>query len=385
MSFLFFVFLGSITFLLLTSMLVKHQSKVISLSLYLLLATYFALVLASRNVYAIDDAVVYMSYFKEYSDFSSIFTGSYSWKGDYFFFFLGYLFKLFSKDPVLYIKTFYFVNTLCFFVLSATIISRCKTHNYLFNFVFIVVSSSFFFLYGNVIRQGLAFNLFLLFLLIYSSPRYYLKFIWLIIITILAFLSHKAIVVLFLPVLFIRFFSKFPKPKFIIVVLFIGVSVSNFMEILLYFLGGPLLSKFMIYKESVGEADGIEKLLLTFILLIITTYILQYRSVLKLDRCRERIQSSLYYCAVFNFGVVILTYPFGKIATRFLLYSDACLLLLLPILVLNSYEYKKNVCGIPFYAFSFFCCFLLIIYSFMFYQHDGIVSVLGQAVLPNLF
>ena len=380
--------------LIISSCLIKTDAKLVSVMTYIIVALYFSVLLSNRDVYSINDAVIYMEYFNEYSDFSSIFTGSYAWKGDYFFFFLGYLFKLFSNDSELYIRTFYFFNTLFYFVLSALLLNRVKVYNYLFFVVFVIVSSSFFFLYGNVIRQGLAFNLFLMFILVYSSNHGYLRFIIAPLILIAAIFSHKAIIVLIIPVYIVNYMGRWSKTKLLLIGTASAFLLSSFYQFFLTLIGGgAIFHKLMVYKEAEGSSNVVFKFFITLVFLLLTTILVKHLQVYfqkqkLLDQIRAKeikIIEITYYASLFNFFVSILTIPFGKIATRFLLYTDSLLVIMLPMIIMLIFRYKQRITGLRFNTIAFFVCVMVIPYSFLFFQHDGIVSVLGENVFLGIF
>lgn len=380
MSSILAVLYGLLLLLVISSFLKNKDTIIVSLFSYVFIAVYLSFTLSSRNVFEIHDAVVYMGYFDEYSDFNSIFTGSYSWKGDYFFFFLGYLFKLFSKDSEMYMRTFYFFNAFFYFVVSALILWKCRVSNYIFFMLFVCVSSSFFFLYGNVVRQGLAFSLFLSLIFLLSCRTLSFKIFIIPLVIVAAALSHKAILVLIAPIFFIRFFRKIPKKLMLLGGCLASVLLSKFYEVILSLTGGALLHKLLVYKEALGTSDLMVKFIMSFAFLMIATTLSDRNIMTKVESGVLKIIDYLYYACVSNFFVAILTIPFGKISTRFLLYTDATLLLLLPILILISFKYNKELFGLKFYFVCFFVVLIMFPYSFMFFQHAGIVSVLGEAV-----
>lgn len=307
------------------------RTRVYSLFSYVLIFS-LPVVFVLRDFYEIKDALVYMDYFREYDDFYSIFNGSYSWKGDYSFFFFGWLTKLFIDSPMSYMAFFYYIN--CFFALLFLYKISCKMecHYHLLLFLSFFCSSSFYFLYGNVVRQGMAFSFFLLFVLVVLSFKGWVRIILGVIVFLVAIYSHKSVIVLFCSIAL--FFAYKKKSMFTLLVLGVLLTIV-FKDVLLFvmnvFFGEYSMLRGKIEDYASGDASSniTSKFVISFLGL---SFVSMRRHFLELNGSKEAVVDLLTFAAISCFLVAILTFGFGKMTTRFLLYVDILISILLPVI-----------------------------------------------------
>lgn len=346
-----------------------------------------SLAFSFRDILDIHDAVVYMGYFREYSDFSSIFNGSYAWKEDYFFFFIGYFFKLFSNDDMLYMQFFYFLNSIFFFFTLFLITLKVGRVEVFIIILFVLSSSSFYFLYGNVVRQGLALSLFLLFTYLSIINSTILIKVLMLLVTACAYYSHKAVFILFLAVLFLPILKKTPYISFLLLGSLISYISSYFYKILLSIVGveGSLILKLDIYQQAGGQHDVFMKFLITFCMLFLAGKILNFCKLRQFGgHSFIQVTDIFYFSATTNFFISVLMIPFAKIATRFLLYSDILLALLIPLSITFVLNRTNRVAGMN--KQSYKCVILLLCfgYSIIVFSHPAIESLFGGEIFPVL-
>ena len=223
-------------------------------------------VFVNRDYSANIDLPLYMDFYKFNQVFADIFESKTAWKGDFLFFAIMPISHLFGFDQETYISMQLIISISLTFLAYFLFFEEKKSWAFLALF-FMLNSSSFYLIHGNVIRQGLASSLFLLGL---CSPKTGYSFLS----KFAAFLSHKGSVFSFMT----RFFKINDKAR---VWLLISALLVGYFSLFIYVLNMLPLPAFVETKlsfYSTFERSSSNSLIKLVLLLIFNFLFLLVRS-----------------------------------------------------------------------------------------------------------
>ncbi len=321
--------------------------------IYIILMTFF---ISLRDLTG-SDTIIYIEYFHYYDDFSSVYDSYFSWKGDYFFFFLGWFIKLFTSSEFIYIFVLDFIGIflLAFGFYRLSKLSFLNNNLFFIIMFFVFSTSSFIFLYGNVIRQGIAISLIIVSLSYFLDKRKFLGIIYF----LLAIFTHKSSLIflpVFLPVLY--FNIKWRTIIFIFIVSFLVGKlqlITKIADFNILFVSDKILS----YQNA--EQMNLN---LKLIILMINTIIFS------LFINKNIIFDKILKIWILLFSVVLFSIEIEKFASRLILYNDILTPLLYGMILFISRKEK-------YFSILLISEFLFImIYSFYVYNHPSITNTI---------
>ena len=223
------------------------KNKLIRFLYYLIVGSLLFLVLSLRKVVYdvghlktdLDDYLFYWNSIDINNLYNAIFFNNQSWKGDYFFYFYSWIIKVIYNNYFFFLGFTGVIGIFLFWYSSIKILNLFQITKYMniyrnINLIFTIYSmsiASFYFLYANVLRQGLAISLWTFSMYLLFKEKYVLSFF----IVLLSLFIHKSIV-LVAGIMYGYYFWKKTKYKFffivvmcfiIILLLFVAIS-SNF-------------------------------------------------------------------------------------------------------------------------------------------------------------
>ena len=339
------------------SSLFKKTASLKKLELFVLFIILLSFLYFSRDYY-IDtiDLKAYMLYYENTVTFSDVFSSKSAWKGDYLFFIWMPFGHLLSLKPVEYITVLTFVSVGLLFIAYTRFYIKDRSSLFLALFL-VTCTSSFYHTSGNVLRQGLASSILILFL---TSNRSIVKEAGY---NFLLFYIHKGSVFGFIKYLLPRR-KKYRLILFIISVLFGYFSLSIILKL-------PMPKfyhdKLLWYSTSFQRASN--NSLLKLILLIIFNVIFFIFGKYKELKYRRA------YQLFFAFSVsAALMYKIDGIFSRIVIYVDIFIPILLVGLI-NELSNKKD---------KFIAITALLILSFLYsiyvFNHSSMQINFGDSV-----
>jgi len=316
-----------------------HKSTVFFVFLHFLILSCF---FGFREIVPFTDSYYYVQFFSEISSIKDLFYGVTSWKKDYVFFsislFSAHLVPIFGDKAHIFLVSFISIG-----ILLLTIYKfykddpvRLTTH-----LIFVLVSTSFIALYGNLIRQGLAISILLLSIFYYSRRKNLLSIIYFLI----AYYCHKSCII-FAAFPFILLVEKKIKKMYlaesIFIILLIIYAIGNISYSLIPEVGF-ISDKVAIYSGAISSSFNIK--LISIVLIIFVTFLL-----------RKSPLDFLFYKFLIYVGILaLIASPYELIANRILFYS----FLPMPFLMTRIfYFFKQNQ----------FSNFMLLVTTFIFFS-----------------
>lgn len=330
----------------------KRSTALKAISLILILLCVLA-VFINRDYGANIDLPLYMDFYKYNVVFADIFVSKTAWKGDFLFFALmpiSHLMGLAKEDYI----TFQLILSIGLTFLAYFHFFR-NTRALLFLALFFMLnSSSFYLIQGNVIRQGLSSSLLLLSLCVLPGIRTNLF-------KLMAFFSHKGSVFSFITSL-LNF-----KNKIRAIILIIGLFAGYF-SIFVHLLKLFPLPQFVITKlefYSTFERASSNSMIKLGLLLFFNLLFLFFRN--------RQNHYEKAYSLFFAFSLAaLLLFRFDGMFSRLILYTD----IFVPILtvgVIERFSSKNNRV-----IASIICITLSLVYSVYVFNHESILFNMGK-------
>lgn len=318
------------------------------------------LFIALRNIIPGSDTATYIEYFHYYDGFDTIFNSYFSWKGDFFFFFLGWFIKLFTKSDFIYIFLLDFMAIYLLFFAYYRILNTFSINKNTFSILifFVFITSSFIFLYANVIRQGLAISIILLSISYLIEKRTKIGIFYF----ILAIFTHKSSFI-FLPIFIIVFHYNI---KWLTLFFILGISflvgklelISKIADFNILFVSDKILG-----YQGVEQVNIDIKILLLFINFI----------YLSISINKNVIYDVLFKIWVLLFSIILFSSEIEKFASRLILYTDIMLpLFYYLMLFLNKEKKYFKLLFISNILFAF-------LYSQYVYNHHSILNTISYS------
>lgn len=310
-------------------------------------------VFVNRDYSANIDLPLYMDFYKYNQVFADIFESKTAWKGDFLFFGLMPVSHFMGFDRENYITFQLIISITLTFIAYFTFFKENRAWAFLGLF-FMLNSSSFYLIHGNVIRQGLASSLLLIGLCTTVWEYSLLS-------KIAAFLSHKGSVFSF----FTRFVNVGNKTR---ISLLIGALIIGYFSLFIYVLNILPLPAFVETKISFystferASSNSLIKLIL----------LLGFNCIFLLLRSKEA-KFEKVYDLFFVFSIAaLLFFRFDGMFSRLVLYTD----IFIPFLsvgLIQQFLIKKNksIAVLITIVFSF-------IYSVYVFNHDSILFNMGK-------
>lgn len=329
------------------------KSYVLSLIFLFIILLTLVVVFVNRDYSSNIDLPLYMDFYKYNKVFADIFVSKTAWKGDFLFFAIMPVSHLFGFDPENYITLQLIISISLTFVAYFIFFNEKKSWVFLALF-FMVNSSSFYLIHGNVIRQGLASSLLLLGV---CSPlkKYAImsKFA--------AFLSHKGSL--------FSFFTSFVKVQDNTRIwLIIGATLIGYFSLFIYVLNLLPLPQFIETKlsfYSTFERSSSNSLIKLVLLLVFNFLFIFFRSN---DAKFKRVYDLFF---VFSLAALLL-FRFDGMFSRLVLYTD----IFIPILTVGCIQRftinkSRSIAILLTVSLSF-------IYSVYVFNHDSILFNMGE-------
>lgn len=310
-------------------------------------------VFVNRDYSANIDLPLYMDFYKYNQVFADIFESKTAWKGDFLFFAIMPVSHLLGFDQENYITLQLIISITLTFAAYFVFFKDTKAWVFLALF-FMLNSSSFYLIHGNVIRQGLASSLLLLGLCTTVWEYSFLS-------KIAAFLSHKGSVFSF----FTRFFNVRNRAR---IWLLIGALIIGYFSLVILVLNLLPLPEFIVTKikfYSTFERASSNSLIKLILLLFFNFLFLFQRNK---EAKFEKVYNMFF---VFSLAALLL-FRFDGMFSRLVLYTD----IFIPILsvgLIRQFTLKKNrsIAIISIIACSF-------MYSIYVFNHESIVFNMGK-------
>ena len=321
------------------------------------LATLLGMVLmvfVNRDYSANIDLPLYMDFYQYNKVFADIFESKTSWKGDFLFFGLMPLSHLMGFDQENYITMQLVISIALTFFAYFVFFRDNRTWMFLALF-FMLNSSSFYLIHGNVIRQGLASSFLLIGICAQSSQYSFLS-------KMAAFFSHKGSV--------FSFFSSFVRTgnnRLRAVFLFSALLIGYF-SIFIYLLNLFPLPDFVRTKISFystferASSNSVIKLIL---LMVFNVLFLFFRN-------RESMFEKVYD-VFFAFSLAaLLLFRFDGMFSRLTLYTDIFIpLLSIGVIKQFSSSWNRVIAILTMIVCSF-------VYSIYVFNHESIIFNMGR-------
>ena len=289
----------------------------------------FTCVLFFRNLNEVLDISLYMDEMTFLKN-NSIFESSLAWKGDYLFLLILKILSYFDK--YLGILIYFFISML-FFLKQLLRLSKNNNLSFGVLLLFVFSSLSFYLMFGNTLRQGLAFSF-----ILGSFNNFNKNKIWFMFYFICAFMSHKSVIIFLLPFIII-YFKNYKKITFFLLLPF-------FLFIYSYLLNNLISLKFTQYSSLTNPDifNDFIKLIAVTVVFVISTFILKNKFTI----------FHLTILCIIIVSFVFINMPI--ISSRLLLFAQ----LIIPIILAHSYkeiQFKSNFNlkkGVVIYSLIFF-------------------------------
>ncbi|MGB5497749.1 MAG: EpsG family protein [Maribacter sp.] len=329
------------------------KSYWLSAAFLLFLLLFVISVFVNRDYSANIDLPLYMDFYKYNQVFADIFESKTAWKGDFLFFGLMPVSHLLGFDQENYITLQLILSISLTFIAYFKFFKENRAFAFLALF-FMLNSSSFYLIHGNVIRQGLASSLLLIGLCTTVWEYSLLS-------KIAAFLSHKGSVFSFLT----KFLNIGNKTR---IWLLIGALVIGYFSLFIYVLNILPLPAFVETKigfYSTFERASSNSLIKLILLLGFNLLFLFLRS--------KELKYEKVYDLFFVFSIAaLLLFRFDGMFSRLVLYTD----IFIPFLsvgLIQQFSIKKNKSIAVLITIS--CSFIYSVYVF---NHDSILFNMGK-------
>jgi len=218
-----YIYLLSI-FISLIGIISKQLRLTIFINLFL-----FLLLFSLRDIGDIkndlDDYLTFFDSINRESLLDSLLFNVMSYKGDYIFYFFAWIFKKIYNNFNFYLGAQFLVSYLLFLYGYINILNFYQLQNFAKvknKYIYLILllvwtgTASFYFMFGNVLRQGLSIALFIIAIYMFLSNRMF----WFYLYSLLSFFSHKSILLLILLVMIYHYYRKYSKKLFITFTLF---------------------------------------------------------------------------------------------------------------------------------------------------------------------
>jgi hypothetical protein len=349
--------LGNLTlfFMIIYSSFFKNKFfQFFQIFIYILVVVLF---ISLRDIIPNSDTATYIEYFNYYDGFETVYHSYFAWKGDYFFFFLGWIIKLFTNSESLYIflLDFIAINLLFFAYYRILNTLNINKNTFIVLIFFVFSTSSFIFLYGNVIRQGLSVSLVLLAISYFIDKKVTVGIFYF----ILAILTHKSSLI-FLPIFIIVFYYDI---KWLTIFFILGLSFSLSKLELISMIGDFNIlfvsDKILVYQGA--EQANID----------IKLYVLFFNFIYLLFAINKSyVFDKLFKIWILLFAIVLFSSEIEKFASRLILYND----IILPILYYLVLFINKDK---KYFKLLFTLNILFVfLYSVYVYNHQSILNTI---------
>ncbi|MFC5047732.1 EpsG family protein [Aquimarina hainanensis] len=322
----------------------------------LLLLLLLLIVFINRDYTANIDLPNYMKFYDFNKNFVDIFTSQTAWKGDFLFFAIMPLSHLIGFDNENYITFQLIISISLTFLAYFYFFKEYKSLMFLGLF-FMVNSSSFYLIHGNVIRQGLASSLLLMSLSSNTNTRINLF-------KISAFFSHKGSLFSF----FTRFFDTTNKTKLLIMVLAFLIGYFSVFIHLLNIFPLPVFIKQKIDFYSNFQRASTNSQIKLSILLIFNFLFLYLRSK------ENKYEHAYRFFFAFSIASFLL-FRFDGMFSRLILYTD----IFIPIIVIGSIQNLKSIRNKI--IVSYITIIISIAYSLYVFNHKSIIFNMGEKLV----
>jgi hypothetical protein len=339
--------------------------KAIILSQYILFATLFGL----RNIPLDSDTWRYVEYFKNNKSLDSLFAGTFAWKGEYFFFLIGLILSNLTENSTFYLLFFSFFS----FALIIASINNIFPRNYTLSSWFLyclTCTSSSYLLYGNVIRQGLAFSIALFGFSCWITNKKH-KILIIASCFVLSFYTHKSISFFLLSILLIIPYRIKTSTLFYFLLLSIPLSFTDiFIQLLEFSKLDFLLDKIDIYSEfEVNDSSFLLKQTSLIFNNIILYFLYTSKKIKSTENANDndKIFTAFIRLLLLLSTFILLFASVQKFSVRLELYASV-LYPLLYIIAFLKFKLVQRLLLTALILSSFFC------YSFYVFNHPSIVE-----------
>lgn len=323
--------------------------KIVALSTLL---TVTLIVFINRDYGANIDLPLYMDFYKYNVVFADIFISKTAWKGDFLFFALMPISHILGLGKEDYI-TFQLIISISLTFLAYFLFFKDSRSLVFLALFFMLNSSSFYLIQGNVIRQGLSSSLLLLGICAHSGTRTNLF-------KVMAFFSHKGSLFSFLS----GFFNYRNKIRILILLLALLVGYfSIFVHIINLFPLPEFIRTKLEFYSSFERASS-NSLIKLALLICFNVLFLIFRNT---NRAYEKVYSFFF---VFSIAAFLL-FRFDGMFSRLVLYTD----IFIPILAvgcIQHFKLKKNRVIATLIMIG-----LSIAYSVYVFNHESILFNMG--------
>lgn len=344
----------SLVFLLTFFLFVKiKKSFWLRLGVLAILLLVVLTIFVNRDYSANIDLPLYMDFYKYHQVFTDIFESKTAWKGDFLFFAIMPVSHLMGFDQESYITLQLIISISLTFIAYFVFFKEQKSWLFLALF-FMVNSSSFYLIHGNVIRQGLASSLLLLGLCTTIGEYSFLS-------KVAAFLSHKGSVFSFLT----RFMKIGDKARLGLLVLSLLIGYFSLFIYVLNLLPLPAFVETKLSFYATFERSSSNSLIKFVLLLGFNLLFLFFRNK---EPKFERVYDLFL---VFSIAALLL-YRFDGMFSRLVLYTD----IFIPILsvgMVQNFSLKRNRS-----IATLSTIVLSMAYSFYVFNHDSIIFNMGK-------
>lgn len=296
------------------------------------------------------DLPVYMEYFNDTKRIIDVFISSSSWKADYIYFLIIPLLHAFNFDQFEYITFQTFLNIALLFYSIYRIFNNDFQLIFL-TFFLIVCTSSFYFLNGNVLRQGLAVPIIIL-------STTFVPFKSRTLLRSSTFFIHKG--ALFSIFDNLDFGSK--KMYYLIFLLSAIIGVSKIHLFLLQMLPLPnfISQKLEFYSTfERASSNSMIKLVLLFLFNFVFIYF----------HFNAKIARRLFTIFFVFSNIALIFITFDGIYSRTILYTDTIIPILLVFLLKERFSLRKQ--------YIYLLIFISLFYSVYVYNHPSILGIFG--------
>jgi len=323
--------------------------QLVTFFLFLLVLSLFI----NRDYNANIDLPIYMRFYQMNINLIDVFTATTAWKGDFLFFGIMPIAHLIGLNPEGYITLETSFSIFLTFIAYSRFFKNDKSFVFLALF-FMINSSSFYLIQGNVLRQGLASS----FLLLSLSCKNNFKINQL---KIFSFFIHKGSFFSF----FTGFFKISDRKK---IILLIAASIIGYFSLFIYLLDLFPLPEFIDLKikfYSNFERASSNSIIKLVLLILFNILFVLYRSR------EEKFEFVYRFFYAFSIAALLL-FRFDGIFSRLILYTD----IFIPILTVGLIEHfdsRKNKLII-----NCIVILLSLLYSIYVFNHDSILFNMGE-------
>ncbi len=330
-----------------------RKSVWLSAALLLFLLALVIVVFVNRDYSANIDLPLYMDFYKYNQVFADIFESKTAWKGDFLFFAIMPISHSMGFDQENYITLQLIISISLTFMAYGIFFKDNKAWVFLALF-FMVNSSSFYLVHGNVIRQGLASSLLLLGLCTPVDQYSVLS-------KIAAFLSHKGSVFSFLT----KFVKLGGQAKVWLLIVSLVIGYFSLFVHVLNLLPLPEFVETKLDFYSTFERSSSNSLI-KLVLLLGFNFLFLFLN-------KGKAKYGRVYDLFFVFSIAaLLLFRFDGMFSRLVLYTDV-FIPILTIGLIQQFSVKKNKSIAVLIAIT--CSFIYSIYVF---NHDSIIFNMGK-------